>query len=296
MECPKDCKTEDEMRNLALVSELYQQYRRGGLEKKKFEGLLFQYLVDNMERYHLFEGNREKWNDFLSWLYPRLSRAMDAYKEAGASFDAYITSIIRWSAKEYRSREADHYATEFACWKAKVEETLVCDAEPEYPDTKIPNLPVKNIATPRQILMLLLKSYYFVSDDFLNRIAAGIGIEKANIRNMIDELRRRRAAREEEIRNLQERIQCQYYRCLSFQHRLASAFPDTAYYEKLKGRLERARKRFSAMRKRLEGIRVDATNRQIAEVMGIPKGTVDSSLHTVRAKWRMEEEQGYSRN
>jgi DNA-directed RNA polymerase specialized sigma24 family protein len=287
---------EEEMQNCVLLSELYQQYESGGLEKKKFEGLLFQYLVDNMDRYHLFEGNREKWIDFLSWLYPRLSRAIDAYKETGASFDSYVTSIIHWSAKEYRSREADHYATEFACWKAKAEETLVCSVEPEYPDTKSPGLPVKDIATPRQIIMLLLKSYYFVSDDFLNRIAAGIGMEKADIRNMVDELRRRRTAREAEIRDLQERIQCQHYRCLSFQYRLASALPGTAQYEKLKGRLERARKRFSAMRKRLEGIRVDATNKQIAEVMGIPKGTVDSNLHMVRAKWRMEEEQGYSKN
>jgi DNA-directed RNA polymerase specialized sigma24 family protein len=284
------------MRNWALLSELYHQYEEGRLEKKKFEGLLFQYLVDNFERYHLFEGSRERWIDFLSWLYPRLSRAIEVYKDAGASFDAYITSIIHWSAKEYRSREADHYVTEFACWKAKAEETLVCNAEPEYPETKTPTLPAKGIATPRQILMLLLKSYYFVSDDFLNRVAAGIGIEKESIRTMIDELRRRRTTKEKEVRELQERIQCQYYRCLSFQYRLASAFPGTAHYEKLKGCLERARKRFFAMRKRLEGIRVDATNRQIAEIMGIPKGTVDSNLHMVRARWRMEEERGYSMN
>jgi hypothetical protein len=284
------------MQHWALLSELYHQYNEGGLKKKEFEGVLFQYLVDNFERYHLFEGNRDRWIDFLSWLYPRLSRAIDVYKEAGASFDSYITSIIHWSAKEYRSREADHYVTEFACWKAKAEETLVCSAEPEYPDTKAPALPVKDIATPRQIIILLLKSYYLVSDDFLNRIASSIGMKKESIRKMVDELRRRRMAREEEIRELRERIQCQYYRCLSFQYRLASAFPGTAYYEKLKCRLERARKRFFSMRKRLEGIRIDATNRQIAEVMGIPKGTVDSNLHMVRERWRMEEEQGYSRN
>jgi hypothetical protein len=284
------------MQNWALLSELYHQYEENKLEKKEFEGLLFQSLVDNFERYHLFESNRDQWIDFLSWLYPRLSRAIDVYKDAGASFDTYITSIIHWSAKEYRSREADHYVTEFACWKAKAEESLVCSAEPEYLDTKPPSLPLKDIATPRQIIMLLLKSYYFVSDDFLNRIAAGIGVKKEHIRRMVDELRRRRTTKEEEIRELQERTQCQYYRCLSFQHRLASAFPGTAYYEKIKSRLERARKRFFAMRKRLEGIRVDATNRQIAEVMGIPKGTVDSNLHMVRTRWRIEEDPGYSRN
>ena len=52
---------------------------------------------------------------------------------------------------------------------------------------------------------------------------------------------------------------------------------------------------FFSMKRRLEGIRFDATNRQIAEIMGIPKGTVDSNLHIVRERWRMEEE-GYSMN
>lgn len=284
------------MQHWAPLSELYHQYRSEKLEKKNFEGLLFQYLVDNFERYYLFEGNRERWIDFLSWLYPRLSRAIDSYKEAGASFDNYITSIIHWSAKEYKLKEADHYVTEFACWKAKAEETLVCNAEPEYPDVKKQKTPTKDIASPRQIVMLLLKSYYFISDDFLNRIAAGIGIEKESLRKMMDKLRKRRMIREKEIRDLQERIQCQYYRCLSLQYRLASAFPGTAHYEKIKNRLERARKRFFSMRKRLEGIRVDATNKQIAEIMGIPKGTVDSNLHTVREKWRIEEDRNYSRN
>jgi DNA-binding MarR family transcriptional regulator len=284
------------MQNWAFLSELYQQYRRNELGKKDFEGLLFQYLVGNFERYHLFEGNRDRWIDFLSWLYPRLSRAIDGYKEEGNSFDSYITSIIHWSSKEYRSKEAAHYVTELTCWRARAEELLVCSAEAEYSDIKSSSLPLRDFATPRQIVMLLLKSYYFVSDDFLNRIAAGIGIKKETIRRMVDELRRRRTKREKEIRDLQERIQCQYYRCLSFQCRLASAFPGTAYYEKLKDRLERAQVRISSMRKRLEGIRFDATNRQIAEVMGLPKGTVDRNINKLRARWRTEEEQGYSLN
>jgi DNA-directed RNA polymerase specialized sigma24 family protein len=113
---------------------------------------------------------------------------------------------------------------------------------------------------------------------------------------MVDEMRRRRMGREQEVRDLQERIQRQYYRCLSLQYRLASAFPGTAYYEKVKARLGRARKRFFNMRKRLDGIRVDATNRQVAEIMGIPKGTVDSNLHMIKTRWRIENEGDYSRN
>jgi len=58
--------------------------------------------------------------------------------------------------------------------------------------------------------------------------------------------------------------------------------PGTDYYEKLKCRFERAKKRFYSMRKRLGGMRVAASNRMIAEVMGIPRGTVDSGLFAIR--------------
>jgi hypothetical protein len=47
-------------------------------------------------------------------------------------------------------------------------------------------------------------------------------------------------------------------------------------------RLERARKRYKAMRKRLGGIRMNASNRIVAEVLGIPKGTVDSGLFAIK--------------
>jgi DNA-directed RNA polymerase specialized sigma24 family protein len=49
--------------------------------------------------------------------------------------------------------------------------------------------------------------------------------------------------------------------------------------------LEKARRRLAAMRKRLAAIRMEATNNQVAEIMGLSKGTVDASLHNVKRKY-----------
>jgi DNA-directed RNA polymerase specialized sigma24 family protein len=40
------------------------------------------------------------------------------------------------------------------------------------------------------------------------------------------------------------------------------------------------------MRRRLRSIRLDPSNRQVAEVLGVPKGTIDSNLYAVKSKWR----------
>jgi RNA polymerase sigma factor (sigma-70 family) len=275
------------MQNTTSLSVLQQQYHLGRLNKKELEGLIFQYLMDNFEYYHVFDGNQERWIDFLSWLYPRLSRAVDSYREKGSSFDAYINTIVQGSSREYRVREADHYATEYACWRARAEEMALRDPEPEYGDTAAGTLLPPGEFSDRQILILFLKSYYFISDDFLDRVAKFLHMDKEELRALVEKLRILRDKREKMITTLKENIHSQYYRCLTFQKKLLSISPESAYYKKLQYRFERAHVRFLTMQKRLAGIRLDASNRQIAKVLNIPKGTVDSILHTIREKAKL---------
>jgi hypothetical protein len=215
------------MQDTASLSVLRQQYHLGRLSKKELEGLIFQYLIDNFEYYHVFDGNQEKWIDFLCWLYPRLSRAVDSYKEKGSSFDAYINTIVQWGSREYRIKEADHYATEFACWKARAEEMALYDPEPEYGDpvTKV-LLPPREFSD-RQILILFLKSYYFISDDFLDKVAKFIKIDRDELKRLVEELRILRDKREKMITDLKDSIYSQYYRCLTFQKKLLSISPES---------------------------------------------------------------------
>jgi hypothetical protein len=280
------------MQDLLSLDDLFKEYSRGNLEKRYFEELIFKSVIGNYQRYHPFGWDREECIDYLCWLYPRISRSIDNYRDIGASFDAYIGALIRCSVKEYRSREADHRVTEYSAWTVHTSELLsrnpadstsVFDAEPEYGGRMVAAM----INNPRQILILLLKSYYFVSDDFAARIAPIIGMKKEVVKNLLDRLRKQRIERDEAIRNLQERIHCQFYRCITFESRLHAMPEDLACHEKMKIRLERARRRLAAMKKRLAGIRTDATNRQIAEVMGISKGAVDSNLHALRTRWKL---------
>ncbi|MDR2418821.1 MAG: hypothetical protein LBD79_07180 [Treponema sp.] len=263
------------------LSDLREQYIGKQLSRKDFEGRIFQFLLDNYQRFHLFDHDRDAFTDYLCWLYPRLSRAIDAYKEVGASFDAYIGSIVRWSSKEYRSRAADHRITECACWETRATEDLATgECTPPYlADENFE--PVKN---PRQVLILLLKSYFFVSDDFIARVAPAIGVSPYSLTLMINKLRELRKEREEEIRDLQEKLNCQYYRCVVYRRQLESLPETAARRETMRGRLERAQVRYTKIKQRLAAINCGASNSQIARVLGIPKGTVDSTLYTIKQK------------
>jgi len=270
------------------LSDLYHCYTTGSLQKKDFEGRIFQYLLGNLKRYRIPAGNNSsRWNEFLSWLYPRLARAIDLYRDLGSSFDAYIAGIINKASKEYRCRETDHRITEYACWQARAEEMAACESGGEYEyEHERPefcnNVSIPKGVKPRQVLLLLLKSYYFVSDEFARHVARVIGMKADEVMKMVDELHKLRSEKETEILNLRDRVFCQHYRCLAYQKRMDVAQPGTDYHRKIKDRYERARKRFHSMKKRLGKMRLDASNQMIANVVGIPKGTVDSGLFAVK--------------
>ena len=278
------------------LSYLYELYRAGELSRKELEGRIFQYLLSNYERYRFFRGSREMWNEFLSWLYPRISRAIEIYRDVGSSMDAYINTLVFGSLKEYRYREASHYFTEHVCWKARAEEMTLHESEPEYTDDPgeiCTSFCLKPCFKPKQVLFLLLKSYFFVTDELVEMVAKSVGMEAKGIMGMIDELRMRRSEKEAGILNLRERLQCQYYRCLTYQNRMKNIIDGTGQgteqYKELEERFERARNRFYRMKKRLNGMRKGASNRMIAEVMGIPKGTVDSGLHAIKQQLELSD-------
>ena len=258
---------------------LFDDYLHGRIDRKKMEGKLFIYIRANPRRFSISHFNCDTRDDFISWLYPRLSRAIDHYTSRGACFDAYITSMVRLSAKEYWMRKKEHRIIEKTWWNAKAQEMELMEEEPEYLDSEPPP---KKVSNPRQVLMLLLKSYYYLSDDHLDRLAPALGLEKEELCSMVDKLRIVRLQREEVINGLKERIHGQFYRCLAFEKRLQAAAPFSAHWYKMKRSLEIARKRLVSMRKRLGAMRIEASNKQVAGIMGVKKGTIDSNLFIVK--------------
>jgi hypothetical protein len=270
------------MRQSSSLDELFMAYKAGTLEKRDLEGLIFKTIITNKQHFHIVGRNDEHCMDFLCWLYPRLSRAIDTYKNVGSSFDSYIISLIRWSMREYHTREAKRYMTEYACWEARTEELAACEPEPEYMEPSRKPKPLDIVPNPRQVLILLLKSYYFVSDDFISRVAPALGLEKERLKELVDELRKQRQIKDEELRSFQERLHCQYFRCIAYARRLHALSEGSACYERLKLQLARAKARYKRMKARFVSTCREPSNRQIADVLGVPKGTVDSNLYTLK--------------
>jgi hypothetical protein len=284
------------MENLGELDLWYQKYLDGAITRRELEGKMFSVALENARNYHWFDGSEEESIDYLCWIYPRFSGAIRHFKGSGAAFSTYVGALIRYSMKEYKIGQMDHHITEYAAWATHSMDLEVRSPEFGYPgpeaeeeDREPPEAASQNLFKSRQILLLILKSYYFISEDFIERIAPYTGVKLEVLKLMIEKLRLYRLRKDEKIRELQERITSQFYRCIAWEKRLKILLPDSARYEAVKTQLERARTRLAGMRGRFSKLRLDATHRQIAEVTGISTGTVSSSLSALMSQWGLDD-------
>jgi hypothetical protein len=278
------------------LNELYSMFIEKKINRGKFEGLVFFFLVNNRTKISTRHWKNDDYEEFISWFYPRLNKAIDTYKETGSSFDAYITNIVRTASKEYRMRETINVVTEQSAWNAQIPDYYAREETPVYihekPNSEITKiiLQIKGRKNPKQLLALILKCYYYISDRFLEKIAGHTGLDKKILKEMIEKLRVIREKREDAFYRMKERIYGQFYRCIVYEHRLSYITENTTMYYKLKQRLKKARNRLEKMRKRALKVRTCPSNREIAGVIGVTKGSVDATLYKLRAKLNAIEE------
>ena len=275
------------------INDLYSRYISGEIKRAEFEGNLYSYLVNNQDKTCLSHWGGDEYEDYVSWFYPGLHKAIDSYNETGSSFEAFMHKFMLVSSKEYHVRITTRSVIEYSAWSARVGELYTHEEAPVYLHEKAESviqqliIDKKGRKNTRRILALILKCYHYVSDDFLDKISAVIGIDKVQLREMVNTIRRMRQKRDDEIYQMKERIYRQYYRCIIYEKRLLLLQENTLIYNKMLVRLEKARQRLENMRRRISKIRTDASNKQVADVIGIKKGTVDASLFKLKAKWEI---------
>jgi len=276
------------MQIILTLNELYAKYADGLLTKEVFESAVFKIIKKNMCRLGLTGWNREEKEDFISSLYPRISRAINRYRETGSSFEIYINTLVRLTAKEYCVNAARSYVKETAAWITQIPDMYVCENETAYDehfeaDAAEPAEKAEKLKNPRQLLILILKCCNYVTTDFLDRVSPQLGIRPETLNAMIDRLKKQREKRMTEYSLMRERVSNQLYRCIFYQKELEALTENSIIAQRLRKRLEHGQIKLKRMRRRLARARLDPSNLQIAKLLGLSKSTVDSVLHTLRS-------------
>ena len=285
---------------LISLNKIYSEFLDGSLRQDVFEGLIYQHLSIDQFKLNFSHWDRDEYDDFVSWIYPRIRKSVNAYIDVGASFDAFLSTVFRMAAKEYRTVITNKGITEYAAWSVRVPEMYAYEESPAYlceTGGEKPELSLSAFAnlckikrrkkSPKQLLILVLKCYFYISDDFLERVSPILEIDSGELKQMVERIKLIRRKHDDLVYDMRERIYCQFYRCIIYEKKLSLIIENSTKEIKLKEKLANARKRLEKMRLRLTRVRTDATNREVASVMGISKGSVDSNLYILKNKWNL---------
>jgi len=213
------------------LNEIYSEFYSGNIQRGELESFIYTYLVNNKNKTCINHWKQEKYEDFISHFYPHLGRIIDSYQDIGLSFEAYLYKYMQVSAKEYNVRTTINAVVEYSTWSARVPDMYLYEEPPVY-TVNHTSIDTREIITQmltgtngrkssRQILALVLKCYYYLSDDFAEKIAPLIGMGKKELIVMLNKIRKIRRNKDDNIYFMKERIHCQFYRCIVYENKLS---------------------------------------------------------------------------
>jgi len=270
-------------------------YKRTG---KGFEEILRTISIE----VYKFPQVRFRWDedlsgDFFCYFLPRIPGLIKRFTFTGKPFEVYLVSCMKWQMKTFlskqirddrRRRVIEHISATDAYSQNDYEDcgTEVDEEEPYIPLLKsilkinsegnVPEEPFK-----RRLLYLALSSCEYVSEHIVIRISIMTGIPKLKIEELMKALDERMEKTRARLRMLQTRRNSHYFRIV-YVHEELSRNPDREKRLNLMEELKEEKRKFERTCEELRNLQAGPSHRDIAEVMGIPKGSVDSGIYYIR--------------
>ena len=241
-----------------------------------------------------FRASEDDCGEFYLYFYPRLLRTLSRFRDRGKPFEWYFNSVLRWHYKAYCARKRKEQVKWTAAknalfWELPVLAPALPAECPAAPGTgryrKI--IPVDCLAgsreatSRRRILLLALKNAGQLDQSVLPWISGLTGIAEDHLAGLVERLRANLYKRELRLHSLYQRQNRILAKVFLLQYDLVQEF-DPARRSELALSLADARGKLRSVQRTIRRTRLHPSNREIAELLGIPKGTVDTSLYWLR--------------
>jgi hypothetical protein len=144
-------------------------------------------------------------------------------------------------------------------------------------------LPRLRASDRKGLLYLVLKCCRRLGPGELAAAAAATGVEPRRLTGMVEQLRAGLEPAERRLAILRERRNRAFSEARLLESEIAGG-PDAGPAEALRLRLAAANRRMNTAVARMARVRRDPTNREVARVLGVPKGTVDCGLFWLKRR------------
>lgn len=233
------------------------------------------------ERLHLSQNEAA---DLVSDFYPYILRAIRTYRQEETSFEAYLFTILRLERRARRRRDRREAqirrmvrsgALGYRCTETD-RHTEVCERPPRSSRGWLVS-DRENDARRKRLICAVVRNAALLTAAQIDLYSSAIGVSPTWLDGIARCAREELAenfARIERWRNLRDRYFAVYLTCqIELRYAVTSA-----EREPIIARMEMNRSRLDNARRRIARVNTQLTHRRIGELLGIPKGSVDSCL------------------
>lgn len=258
---------------------------------------LAELMSDLALRVYLFPRRKMGWDEdacgeFYLFFHPRLVRLLDRFRDQGKPFESYLCSVLGWQLRNFaRERKQGERSWNVGLRIEPGREESEADEAPEEKDGRsslqaggreIASL-IRTDTDRRNLLFLVLKCSRNLDPEKSAALAGLAGVTPQRLACLMNELRQSRAPREDRLETFRRRRNGAFSQVRQLETELLTEVDENRRQE-LQGKLQKARRRMRGAMDRMARVGLAPTNKEIARILGVPKGTVDSGLYWLKKK------------
>lgn len=274
------------------LTDMVLNYQKGLLSFDAISGHISLYVYDYPRRTKRW--TQDLCSDFFVFVHPRLKKIADSFVFSGTPFEAYLNVSLKHQMNSFISkiREKEVKETLFCkmCASGSLEEEdsfyRIYDTfnyEISEPAVKY-RTRIGQARTRRRLFFLALSHPDQLDDAAIDRLAASTGYSPDYISSCCLAIKEKVQDKREALQRLRERKNGLYFQILVIQDRIMNETdPEKRIWleeqvHRLRQRIERVSNKILAKSACL------VSHQDLADVLGISKGTVDSSLFYLKRK------------
>ena len=262
----------------------YESYRSGADSWNTVVSTALPFVERCVKRW--YRPPAETTEDVVAEFYPTLERLGRDYTAQGASFESYVLVTFRHFCRAYFRKQRERSELEINLEPNAIEcDGLIAHEDPSIDDrydrnaagTAAPQS-VARFVMKRHLLFTLLKNAPTLDEDELCAACRNLGVPLHYATAFVDVVRAQSDDRTMTRERMRLRRDRHYVMMLRWQSRLRSDHYDRDYAQT---RYHLHRRRWQYYIRRLKRQQLSVSNRLVATIVGVPKGTVDSALFTM---------------
>lgn len=269
---------------MGKLNTCYESFRSGSGSWEEVVSAALPFAERCIRRWH--RSRAEITEEVVAEFYPTLERLGRDYTAQGASFESYVVVTLRHFCRAYFRRQRERAELEINLEpNTNGYDALVAHEDPSvdswFDATTACNARLQtdtNRVLKRHLLFTLLKNAPTLNEEELRIACRNLGVPLTYAAAVVEVVRTRFIDRHVAREQMRLRRDRNYAMMLRWESRLRDERYDHRYAQT---RYQTHRRRWQYYIRRLKRQQVLVSNRVVAAIVGVPKGTVDSALFTM---------------